>query len=160
MTCTSRFRSIAVGLAAVGECFCVAPLDAGEANLLPVPAVTIYPGDSIKDSLLVDHDFSAGLIGARGNLVDSRAMIVGKIARRTLLAGAPIPRNAIMEPKVVANGAKVRIVFEEDGLKIATYGAALQSGGVGEIISVRNLDSGYTISGTVQSDGSIRVSGG
>ncbi len=93
-------------------------------------------------------------------MIESRAAIVGKIARRTLLPGAPIPWNAVTEPKAVLNGAKIRIVFEEGGLNITTYGAALQSGSVGEIISVRNLDSGYTVTGTVQSDGSVRVGGG
>jgi len=48
-----------------------------------------------------------------------------------------------MEPKTVANGAKVKMVFEEGGLTITTYGAALQSGSVGEVIR-RNLDSGLT----------------
>ncbi len=59
----------------------------------------------------------------------------------------------------MTNGAKVRVVFEQDGLVIETYAAALQAGGVGEVISVRNLDSGLTISGTIQADGSVRVGG-
>jgi flagella basal body P-ring formation protein FlgA len=155
-----RLRRIAAGAFTISACACVGSLHAAEPNVLPVPTITIYPGDSIKDSWLVDREFSPSFVAPRGGLIDSRAPIVGKIARRTLLAGAPIPWNAIMEPKTVANGAKVKIVFQEDGLTITTYGAALQAGGVGEIISVRNLDSGLIISGTVQADGSIRVSGG
>lgn len=154
------FRSIAAGACAFCAFVCFGSLRAAESNVLPVPTITIYPGDSIKEAWLVDREFSPSFIGAKGALIDSRATIVGKVARRTLLPGAPIPWNAIMEPKTVANGAKVKMVFEEGGLTITTYGAALQSGSVGEVISVRNLDSGLTISGTVQSDGSIRVSGG
>ncbi|WOJ88640.1 flagellar basal body P-ring formation chaperone FlgA [Methylocapsa polymorpha] len=157
---TPLFRSIVAGACAFCAFVCFGSLRAAESNVLPVPTITIYPGDSIKDAWLVDREFSSSFIGAKGALIDSRATIVGKVARRTLLPGAPIPWNAIMEPKAVANGAKVKMVFEEGGLTITTYGAALQSGSVGEVISVRNLDSGVTISGTVQSDGSIRVSGG
>jgi flagella basal body P-ring formation protein FlgA len=54
----------------------------------------------------------------------------------------------------------VRIVFQEGGLVITTYAAALQNGRVGDLVRVRNLDSGVTVSGTVLPDGSVRVSGG
>lgn len=108
----------------------------------------------------MDREFSPSAAVAKGAVMENRQSIVGKVARRTLLPGSPIPLNAIMDPKTVANGAKVKIVYEDSGLNITAYGAALQAGGVGEVISVRNLDSGLIVSGTVQPDGSIRVSGG
>jgi flagellar basal body P-ring formation protein FlgA len=133
---------------------------AADAMLLPVPNVTIYPGDTIRENWLVDRDFSTSPFGRKSGMIDSHAALIGKIARRTLLPGVPIPLNAISEPKLVSNGEKVRIVYSEGGMTITTYGSALQSGSVGDIISVRNLDSGLTISGVVQSDGSISVNGG
>ncbi|WP_244628914.1 flagellar basal body P-ring formation chaperone FlgA [Methylocella tundrae] len=142
----------------LGSC-ALPPAFASESNVLPVPAITIYPGDAIKDNWLVDRDF--GLTSAvRANVIVSRDLLVGKIARRTLLPGAPVPSNAVSAPKIVANGAKVRIVFAEGGLTIATYGAALQDGSVGDIISLRNLETGLTVSGIVQADGTILLSGG
>ena len=129
-------------------------------NVLPVPTITIYPGDVIKDDHLVDRDFS-GISGAvNPAVISTRSATVGKIARRTLLPGSPIPLNAIVDPRVVSNGAKVRLLFEEGALAITAYGAALQAGSAGDIISVRNLTSGLTVSGTVQADGSVRVGGG
>ena len=133
---------------------------AGESYMLPVPSVTIYPGDMIKDAWLVDRDFSGNTLAMRGTMIQSRSALVGKLARRTLLPGAPIPANSVTEPRAVSNGGKVRVVFSQDGLEITTYATALQNGSVGEVISVRNLDSGLTISGTVQEDGSVRVGGG
>jgi flagella basal body P-ring formation protein FlgA len=135
------------------------PLHAAESIVLPVPNITIYPGDTIKDSWLVDREFPANSLAAKAAALDTRLSIVGRSARRTLLPGVPIPINAVMEPKAVANGAKVKVIFEEGGLSIVTYATALQAGSVGEVISIRNLDSGLTISGIVQSDGSVRVSG-
>jgi flagellar basal body P-ring formation protein FlgA len=132
---------------------------AAEPNILPVPIAIIYPGEVIKDNSLIDHDFSADFPTSKYPAFDSRAAIVGKVARRTLLPGSPIPLNAVGDPKTVANGAKVRLLFEDGGLAITAYGTALQAGSVGEIISVRNLGSGLTISGAVQADGSIRVGG-
>ncbi len=124
---------------------------------LPVPTIVIYPGDVIRDNILVDHDFSSAPI-ATGGLVDNRAALIGKVARRTLLPGKPIPTIGVTDPKVVANGAQVKVVFEEGGLTITTYGTALQAGGVGDVVKVRNPESGLVVSGTIQSDGSVRIS--
>ena len=127
---------------------------------LPVPVITIYPGEVIKDEWLVEHDFSAALGTSTSAMLGNREAIVGKVARRTLLPGSPIPSSALANAKVVANGAKVRLVFEDGILAITAYGTALQAGSAGDVISVRNLASGLTISGTVQGDGSVRVGGG
>lgn len=135
-------------------------LHAAGSDVLPVPAITIYPGDVIKDEFLVDRDFSAGPAVGATAVVESRAAIAGKVARRTLLPGSPIPWNAVADPKVVGNGTKVRIVFEDGALTIMAYGTALQAGRAGDVISVRNLTSGLTVSGTVQADGSVRAGAG
>lgn len=150
------FVGLYVGLCAfpLGSARCASVTD-----VLPVPAMTIYPGDAIKDDWLVDRAYPADA-PARGGFVSSRETIVGKIARRTLLPGAPIPLNAVAAPKIVANGAKVRVVLEQGALKIEAYGAALQDGAVGDVISLRNLDTGIVLSGTIQADGSVRLSGG
>ncbi len=154
MTVTVRWFVLAAGLLATSR------VVAAEPTTLPVPAVTIYPGDVIRDGMIVDRDFGQNYQPSRYGVVLDRTIVVGKVARRTLLPGAPIPSGATMEPKVVTAGAKIRIVFQESGLSISTYGSALQPGAVGDIVSVRNLDSGLTISGVVQADGSIKVNGG
>jgi len=131
----------------------------GEARILPVPSITIYPGDKIKDDWLVERDFSSNAVSIR-IVVDSRESLVGKIARRTLLPGVPIPVTAVGEPRLVINGAKVRLIYTDGGLTITAYGSALQAGGAGDTITVRNVDSGLTISGVVQQDGSVLIYGG
>ncbi len=137
----------------------VAPLAAASSMVLPVPVVTIYPGDMIKDNYVVDHDFAGDPTVPQGGVIDSRSALVGKVARQTLLPGVPVPLNGVSEPNAITNGARVRVVFEQDGLEIDTYAVALQAGSVGAVISVRNPDSGTTISGVIQSDGSVRVGG-
>ena len=54
----------------------------------------------------------------------------------------------------------MKLVYSEGGLLIMTEGAALQDGGVGDIVRVRNSDSGVTVTGAVQPDGSVKVGGG
>ncbi len=130
-----------------------------EERVLPTPRVTIYPGDHIYDNLLEERSFSFE-IAPDGAGVENREAIVGKVARRTLLPGKPIPAIAIDNPKIVAIGAQVKIVFAESGLEITAYGMAMQAGAVGDLIRVRNQDSGLTVSGRVRSDGSVQISEG
>jgi flagella basal body P-ring formation protein FlgA len=138
----------------------VAALARAEAQeSFPVARVTIYPGDAITETML---DERVGVVAqeAQALYMRSRAALLGKVARRTLLPGQPIPLIAVDAPRIVAVGAQVKIVFAEAGLHIVTYGIAQQPGGVGDVIRVRNQDSGLSISGRVQSDGSVRVGEG
>lgn len=130
-----------------------------EERVLPVPLATIYPGDLIREPMLGEKTFAEGA-APNGSLISSKNAVIGKVAKRTLLPGRPIAAIAVDAPKLVIIGAQVKIVFDEDGLVITAYGMALQAGAVGDLIRVRNQDSGLTISGRIQPDGSIRVSEG
>jgi flagella basal body P-ring formation protein FlgA len=135
-----------------------APALAGSRGML-VPTQVIYPGDKINDSMLVvSQDPVQG--AAPTDILWDRADIVGKVARRTLLPGRPIPSIAVEEPRAVSTGSQVQLVYEQEGIVIVTTAQALQNGYVGQVVQVRNMDSGQVVSGLVQSDGSIRVNGG
>jgi flagellar basal body P-ring formation protein FlgA len=125
---------------------------------LPTPTAVIYPGDVIRDDLLVSNPQAAR--DGPGPFIQQRAFVVGKVARLTLLPGHAIPFSGVSNRKVIGNGAEVKLIYSEGGLVIMTTGAALQDGSIGDIVRVRNSDSGVTVSGTVQPDGSVEVSGG
>lgn len=136
---------------------CAIPAPAQEA-LVPTPKAVIYPGDLILDEMLVDVPNAAR--DGSGPFIDSRSLIVGRVARLTLLPGHAIPFTGVANRKLVANGQEVKLVFSEGGLLIMTTGSALQDGSIGDVVRVRNSDSGVTVSGAVQPDGTVRVSGG
>ena len=129
---------------------------AAEERTLPVPSVTIYPGDTINETMLKDKTFPAQY-RFRTSVVESPRALVGKTARRTLLPGEAIPLNAVDDPKIVMRGVPTSIMFEEGGLSIIGIGTPLQSGTLGETIQVKNVDSGRIITGRVQGDGKIRI---
>lgn len=122
---------------------------------LPVPKITIYPGDVITAEALGTQTFGAGV--ERMPVIRSSGDVVGKVARRTLITGKPIPVNSIRVVDAVQLGKQVQLIFEADGLTITGVGVALQNAAVGDLLSVRNTDSGLTIKGVVQADGSVRV---
>jgi flagella basal body P-ring formation protein FlgA len=124
----------------------------------PTPKAVIYPGETIRDDMLADVAQTAN--DGRGPFVESRSVIVGKVARITLLPGHAIPFSGVSNRKLISNGAEVKLIYSEGDLLITTTGTALQDGSIGDIVRVRNSDSGVTVSGAVQSDGSVAVSGG
>jgi flagella basal body P-ring formation protein FlgA len=143
-----------VAVALLGLAFAGAA--AAEERRLPVPAVTIRPGEVIKEEMIAERAFASNLLGV-ALFVEARPGLLGRMARRTLLPGQPIPINAVEDSWSVARGAAVKIVVEDNGLSIVAYGAALQSGAAGSLIPVRNVDTGVIIRGIVEPDGSVRV---
>jgi len=121
--------------------------------------MVIYPGETIVDEMLDDAPIVDSSARA-GPFALTRSLVVGKMARRTLLPGRAIPLAAIDNPRRVVIGTEVKIVYLEGGLQIVTSGAALQDGAVGDLVKVRNSDSGIVVSGLVQPDGTVRIGGG
>ena len=125
--------------------------------LIPTPRIVIYPGDLIQSDML--DDIAADPTGPGGPFILNRVELMGKVSRRTLLPGRAIPAQAIDSPRAVRNGSVVKMIYRDGGLVIETTGMALQDGAVGERIRVRNVDSGVSVDGRVQADGTIMVSG-
>jgi flagella basal body P-ring formation protein FlgA len=123
---------------------------------VPVPTTTIYPGDIIDDGMIVERSVQPKQVG-RMMIVPDRAELVGKVARRTLLPGRPVPVIAVAEPDLIPRGAPVELVFQEGGLTILAQAMSLEAGSAGDVIRVRNMDSGLIIKAVVQPDGTVRV---
>jgi flagella basal body P-ring formation protein FlgA len=130
---------------------------AAENGKFLAPRHVIYPGDVIEAGMLAEIVDSGRFAGEA--IVREADAARGRVARRTLLPGAPIPVIALSTRKVVRNGAQVRLVFSEGDLTIAATGDALQDGAAGETIKCRNTSSGVIVTGVVQADGSVRIGG-
>jgi flagella basal body P-ring formation protein FlgA len=124
----------------------------------PAPKAVIYPGDTIREDMLTEAPLAAP--SANGPVALSADDVVGMMAIRTLLPGLSIPISAVAPPRLFRAGAPVKMLYIEGGLVITAAGAALQDGVVGQPVSVRNNDSGVTVSGRVRSDGLVLVNGG
>ncbi|MBB4199365.1 flagella basal body P-ring formation protein FlgA [Rhodoblastus sphagnicola] len=148
---------VAVVVATLAAALIVAgPARAGSREIV-VPAQVIYPGDRITDAMLNDAPEPDGDLSG---VLRERADIVGKAARRTLLPGRAIPAIAVEEPRAVSMGGLVQLVYQKDGLNIVTNAQALQNGYVGQVVQVRNIESGVIVTGAIQADGTVLVNGG
>lgn len=154
-------RGLFAGLAlaaATGTSLAQADDPAAQYDVLPVPAITIYPGDTIQDAMLKEQYFLPGT-RERFPVALNRASLIGKVARRTLIPDRLVPTNAVAAPEVITNGSLTTAVFQSGALSMTASVVALQSGALGQLIQVRNVDSGRVVAGIVQLDGSVRVGG-
>ena len=153
-----RFGSRSAHLIAAVLCLAGAlPAHAGQV-LLPVPRVTIYPGQVIDKGMLVERAFRSGS-AEQAVATPSSDALIGKVARQTLLPGRPVSQAALREPHAITQGQSAMVIFQSGALTITGSAIALQSGATGDVVSVRNVDSGRIIKGTIGGDGAVHVGG-
>jgi flagella basal body P-ring formation protein FlgA len=144
-----------VHAAAVGLALCCAlPVLAQEIVL--IPSRVIYPGETVSADALKEVTLKPGK-QAPAAVAVTLAELDGKVAKRTLLTGRYIPLNSLREAYLVEQGAAVEVVFVSGALTISASAVTLEPGSAGDLVKVRNIDTGKVLSGTVMADGSIRV---
>jgi flagella basal body P-ring formation protein FlgA len=149
-TAMSAFAALLMAMTTAGHA-----VDANYPTVV-VPNRIIYPGQEIPAQAL-------DVVPLRRQLPNPAAFVmrpeeaIGKVARSTLLPGRMMYVSAMREPYMVETGTTARVLFVNGSLSIAMIGVALQSGAVGDIVRVRNIDSGIVFSGIVMADGTIRV---
>ncbi|TIT78632.1 MAG: flagellar basal body P-ring formation protein FlgA [Mesorhizobium sp.] len=126
------------------------------AEAVLIPNRVIYPGEAIELAALKQVTLVPGKHKPDGMATRSEEL-QGKVAKRTLLPGRYIPAAAIRDAWLVEQGATVQVYFTAGALTISAAGVTLQAGAAGDLIKVRNIDSGKIISGIVMADGTIKV---
>lgn len=127
----------------------IATLCVGTAAVADLVAVkTIRAGSIIAEGdLKVTGETSEALLGE----------LVGQEARRSLYAGRPISRDDIGPPTLVHRNDEVVIIYRFGRLGLRTEGRSLGAGGLGERISVMNLDTRNMIQATVRGEAWVEV---
>lgn len=120
-----------------------------------VPTTTIFPGETITESRLKPVEVTNPNIAP--GYASAVEEVVGKVAKRTLVAGRTIPMGMLREPFTVQRGTPIRLIAHMGTLSISASGTPLADAMTGDVIRVRNLDSGVTVSGTVMADGTVEV---
>ncbi|MBY0562044.1 flagellar basal body P-ring formation chaperone FlgA [Hyphomicrobium sp.] len=121
-----------------------------------VPRAVIYPGDVITSEALMERK----LLVAPNNppvFGERSEELLGKVARRTLLPNELIPGTAVKTPDLIKQGKTYKLTYESQFVSIIGVGVPLQSGSVGEIINVRNPDTGLIIKARIKADQTLTV---
>jgi len=86
-----------------------------------------------------------------------RDRTVGMQARRQLRAGQAIRTADLAKPDLVQRDQNVTLIYEASGLYLTMRGKALDNGTEGDVVSVMNLQSKRTVSGTVIGRGQVSI---
>lgn len=121
-------------------------------------AVLLQPirrGDILKED-------DTGIVRMPRNKVPAGALddvseLIGKEARTTVRANAPLSRRDFQRPIMIRRGEKVTVVFEMAGMKLTSRAQAMDEGAKGDVIDVMNLQSRRIVPATVLSRGQVRV---
>ena len=88
----------------------------------------------------------------------SRDRAVGMQARRQLRAGLALKVADLVKPDLVQRDQNVVLIYEASGLYLTIRGKALEGGTEGDVVSVLNLQSKRTVTGTVIGRGQVAIS--
>jgi flagella basal body P-ring formation protein FlgA len=88
----------------------------------------------------------------------TRDRAVGMQARRQLRAGQALKVADLAKPDLVQRDQNVTLIYDSVGLYLTVRGKALDNGTEGDVVSVLNLQSKRTVSGTVIGRGQVSIS--
>lgn len=93
-----------------------------------------------------------------GGDATTRDRAVGMQARRQLRTGQALKVADLVKPDLVQRDQTVTLIYEATGLYLTVRGKALEGGTEGDVVSVLNLQSKRTVSGTVIGRGQVSIS--
>ena len=79
--------------------------------------------------------------------------------RSILRAGQALHAGDLMKPQVVQRNEAVTVTYEVPGIRLSVRGKALETGAVGDVIGVLNIQSNRTVQATVSGPGRVAVVG-
>jgi flagellar basal body P-ring formation protein FlgA len=92
-----------------------------------------------------------------GSDATTREQAVGMQMRRASRAGQPLRAADLVKPDLVQRDQAVAVIFQTAGLYLTTRGKALDNGTEGDVVSVLNIQSKRTVTGTVTGRGQVTI---
>ena len=99
----------------------------------------IAAGEIISSTMLVEEEIDLNRL--RGQYLQTRQGLVGKVAKRAIAKSTPMQLAYVKRPLAVQRGDTVSIQAHYGAAVVASRGTALKNGHVGEQITVQNTSS-------------------
>jgi flagella basal body P-ring formation protein FlgA len=122
-----------------------------------VAAATLTPGRRIRpeDVKLLEDEGPPRRVAAAQRL----DAVVGRAPRSVVAAGTAIRPEVLEEPALVRKGEMVTVEVRENGILLRLSARADSSGAAGEVVQMRNLESGKRFRGRVETRGVVLAGG-
>lgn len=128
-----------------------------ETALVPILTRNIERGDALRaDDVSLERRDKTLLAG---DPALDPATLPGMAAKRALKAGTLLRDGDLSRPVLVERGSQVTMVYQSGGLSLSLKAKAMDSGGLGETVSIQNPASKRIVQGTVMAQGLVKVEG-
>ncbi len=122
---------------------------------IPTLARTLRSGDVIQASDIAWLAVPEGQVSR--NMILSTDKLIGMTPRTQIKQGSPIRLSEVNRPILVKRGALVKINFNTDKISLSTLGKAVEKGGMGDVIQVKNNASNKIVSAIVLGPNLVQV---
>ncbi len=122
---------------------------------IPVLKRNIRNGDAISVSDIELVPFAVSRVSS--NTITDMRMLVGKSPVHSISARRPVRANEIESPTLIKKNAVVQINYSTPGLQIITAGQAIEDGALGDIISVRNVNSKRIVRAIIEDEANVKI---
>lgn len=130
---------------------------ADEWRLMPVASRPLAKGSVVSASDVQLTKMNATVVTK--DSVENLGDIVGRSVTKDVGQGEMFKAAAVVVPPVVTAGSRVTLVFRQDRLEVTASGIALENGGLGQEIHVRNESSKKVVMAKVVEPGLVMVGG-
>ena len=93
----------------------------------------------------------------RDKYVTNSDELVGMLTKKNLVAGTLVKSGDLAHPPVIKQNDPVNIVYNSERISLKTSGTALGNGAVGDMIKVKNEDTGMVLLGQIISKNTVQV---
>jgi flagella basal body P-ring formation protein FlgA len=125
---------------------------------VPVATRRLLPGTLLRPEDIHMARVRTGLI--QTEVAHSESDAVGHVVRHLSMPGQAFPLADLARPAVVVRGARVALSLQTAGIDVSAQGIAMEAGGIGDQIGVRNALSGAIVQAEVTGPGTARVAPG
>lgn len=124
-------------------------------TMIPSLARTIRNGDVIKASDITWISLADNQVSR--NVIRTSDQLIGMTPRNQIKEGSTVRLSDVNRPVLVKRGALVKINFNTSNISLSTIGKAVEKGGKGDVIQVKNNASQKVISAIVLGTNLVEV---
>lgn len=125
-------------------------------QMMPVMARRMKRGETITAADVTQKPIAAGRIRPEMYVMDSTTL-VGHALKRSMASGQPIRRNDVELPIAVTEGAELKMIFRSGTMKLVDIGLAMDKGGIGDVVRVKNVKSGQIVRARIETPQEVLV---
>lgn len=122
---------------------------------LPVVKERVQKGQIITEDMIEEYYFRSSRL--RPDAVRNKQELIDKAAKGTISDYRPIREHEVGEAFVLEKNDLVELIYKSGPIEIKTSGQAVNSGAVGDVIAVKNVNSRSVVRGVVKSSHVVEI---